>query len=195
MQDRILNALNAILILICVGCVWYLATAHYVEPVEIAQAPAVVKPAGAKPAGAKPTTKPNRKKPGAPVSETSLQAQPDVPVSIPKTGPMDPKLTKNPFFPLYTPTPTPTPTPAPTPPPADLDTAVYSWQVRELGENKVTFEDTRTPGETFELTVGGPGRKAMDSAQRSLEVKLLSVDLGSLKATVGSGDRKKEISY
>jgi len=209
MRDKILILVNLLLILVCVGCVCYLAMADYVEPPEIEQARKLVKDIQdierQKHAegllGRSETshsTRPEANQPGRPNAPlqarsesdhnppvTALTPKPSQPLIAPRPpGPVYPNLGINIFVSLFQPTPTPTPPPTPTPAPPDLTSAVYSWELRSLDPSKASFEEKRTQ-ETFELEVGGPAHDAVDSSNRPLQVKLISVDLNEFKAVLG----------
>lgn len=157
MQKQMITLVNLLLILISGACVYYLATRQYQEPKDIAGVREMLMA----------ETETNG---GAVVAET------------PKPGQFI-GLDKAFMDPLYTPTPTPTPKPTPTPPPPNLDKAVYSWQIRSLDAGQAEFEETRTK-EMFTMKVGGEPHEAKDDKEQVVQVRLQSVDLSALTATL-----------
>ena len=165
MNQRILTLINLLLLIICAGCIYYLATATYYEPKEIRQVRGELEKIESSYEPETPITPPG-------------DVSPYPPLNLKKTI-----LMKE----LYTPTPTPEPSPSPTPEPPDLYSAVVSWQmISIIDETTVEFEETRAEeADIFIMEVGGPPRTATDKKERELEVRLLSVDLDEFTATVG----------
>lgn len=167
MRDRILTLINLILILVCGGCIYLLATEEYREPTEIREARQILNGAAA---------------------ETNLGAATKVkptPTPTPKI-----KISMKPIFvSIWTPTPTPTPTPAPTPMPPDLNSVLEAWTITMIDGNNVEFQDRRDES-TFVLTVGGPPKETVDKDQKPISVSLISADQNTNSVWLSSGDQK-----
>lgn len=151
MPERILNIVNAVLVLVCAWFIFYLATAKYTEPKDIAQARKIL-------------------------DETDTR----VAVAVTRTVSRDVTLNASMFDPIYTPTPTPTPTPSPTPAPPNLREAVYAWTIMQMkpAENMVIFRDDRTKT-PIKLTIGDKpyqGEAAKDKSGRNAPVQLIQID-------------------
>lgn len=168
-HDKILAIVNLLLIIASGSCIYYLATANYVKPAELAEAKRFIDDPGRT----------------VPVTDTSHHPIVTAPVPQDTPAPKDyPNLARNVFQPFFTPTPTPTPPPTATPEPPDLNTATFSWQIRALDEGKATFEDPRT-NDVFDMTVGGPPHVAKDGKDREVQVQLISVDTNEAKVVLG----------
>ncbi len=168
MTDRILTWVNVLLALVSVGFLYYILTAKYEEPAEIAAARAVIARTETDYA------------PGtgiAPAPPAGVIARPSTAIRA--------EMMKS----IYTPTPTPTPTPSPTPQPPILEQAVLPWHIQEISSDgqTVIFLDERSNTETITLKVGGPpyeGPLAVDQSGRQVPVTLQSIDLGEAKASL-----------
>lgn len=176
MRNRILNITNILLILACGGCLYYLSTAEYRPPSEIARSQRLLSGAGR----------------GAADTETIYRPGPAPPVNMTRNYSM---LNRRIMVPIVTPTPTPTPTPPPPPPPPNLFEAVYAWNIVSIiDENTVEFFDDRTK-ENFTLTIGGPTREGEDKKKDKVDVRLVAVDMVELKVTLGFRDQTVEKTW
>lgn len=151
MPERILNLINAVLVLACAWFIFYLSTAKYTEPEDIAQAREIL-------------------------NETETR----VAIAVTKPVGRNVTLNANMFNPIYTPTPTPTPTPSPTPPPPNLADAVYAWSIVQMkpSQNLVVFQDDRTKT-LIRLKIGDKpyeGEGAKDRTGRLVPVQLIEID-------------------
>lgn len=165
------HVVNAVLVLICLFCVWYLTSAEYARPREIGQMERIL--------AGETTFDP------ANGAETAYAA---APTGRPTVYVFQ---RKEPFDPLYTPTPTPTPppTPRPTPPPPpNLQEATQDWVIQSFIDGQ-TVEFT-SGNETFILTVGGPPRDAEDKRRQTVPVRLISVNDLELKVVLGYEDQR-----
>lgn len=155
-RRQIFIIVYSVLIAIAGLSVYYLATAEYVEPSEIAKVRRQLKDP----------------------PDTS-----DVP-DPPDPGQFLDGLNEVRFFDtLIKLTPTPTRTPRPTPTPFPIKDMLYPWRIISMSENSVTIFDQQSK-EEFDLTVGGTNRNAKLN-QQSMDVQLINVDIDAdpLKAT------------
>jgi hypothetical protein len=174
MPNRLLTLLNIVLVLVCIGSLYYLVTARYEQPNEIRKAQREL--ASQETAPATDTSY------GSIIAETPM---------APVAGALGKPMMKD----LYTPTPSPTPAPTPPPPPPNLEQAVARWVITSImDDNNVEFQDSGTQ-ETFTMTVGGEAKEVPDAGGRPVKVELVSVDMTELKATLGFEGQKVVKSF
>jgi len=174
MQDRILNIVNAVLLLICGFCVWVLVTKQYDQPAEIREALAQIKDESDYIAPAKGV-------------ESKFLATP------PPLPPAYASLNKEFMKTIFTPTPTPTPPPTPTPAPPNLKEAVQLWVIQGLNPGSVDILNQRDSS-TFNMKVGET-KDTLDQHGQAIHVKLEAVDLQNLKATFTYAGQKEVKDY
>lgn len=155
-RRQIFIIIDCVLIAIAGLSVYYLATAEYVEPLEIAEV---------------------RRQLEHPADASEDPEPLDLSESHPRLN--DVRF----FDTLIKLTPTPTRTPRPTPTPFPIKDMLYPWRIVSMSENSVTIFDQQTK-EEFDMTVGGTNRNTKLN-QQSMDVQLISVDIDSdpLKAT------------
>lgn len=166
MSDRILNIVNGILVLACLACIYYLVTAKYEKPSELAEATDLL------------------------VEDTSFKPIVDETLTGRPALPAYAYLNKEIMQPLFTPTPTPTPPPPPPPSPPNLGMATESWQISSIiDENTVEFTDAQTQ-ESFTMTLNGPARIGKDKENRDVPVTVSKIDMNELKVTLKFADQQ-----
>ncbi len=154
-RKQLFVLVNSVLIAIAGFSVYYLATAEYVEPREIAEARRQLEP-------------------------SSTQDE----ISEPHDPGQSLRLNDVRFFDtLIELTPTPTRTPRATPTPFPIKDMLYPWRIISMSENSVTIFDQQSK-EEFDMTVGGTNRNAKLN-QQSMDVQLISVNIDAdpLEAT------------